>query len=312
MLRELPHAAGYTLSADAFMQPHEVVGFSIAHHPPNVFAHFHEFYEIGLILQGTGKHITTAGEELVRRGSAVFVAPGVSHGYEICHDLLVYNAFLRVEAARFDLAWAARDGLLGRLFMPAGAAPRLPIVMSLDESELAACLVHLDAIREQAAEDRSEAFELGHMLLALDVLARKLGREQPDHQRTDPRAPATVVSAVDLIEQDLRRHWTLDELAAQLYIGPFHLVRLFTRWVGLPPIAFANRRRAEQAAILLSATDDAVASIGAQVGWPDASHFSRRFHQEFGVSPRSYRTQSRQHGAALPTATPIRPIGLPR
>lgn len=294
------------------MQPNELVGFSIAHHPPNVFAHFHEFYEVGLILQGTGKHITTAGEELVRRGSAVFVAPGVSHGYEICHDLLVYNAFLRVEAARFDMAWAARDELLGRLFMPGGAVPRLPIVVTLGEAALTACLGHLDAIREQATEERSEAFELGHMLLALDVLARQLGQQRPGRQQTDPQAPLTVISAVDLIERDLRQHWTLDELAARLYVGPFHLVRLFTRWVGLPPIAFANRRRAEQAAILLSATDDAIAAVGAQVGWPDASHFSRRFHQEFGVSPRNYRAQSRQHGAALPTATPIRPLGGPR
>ena len=305
-MRELPHAPGYTLSADAFMEPKQLVGFSLAHHPLSVFLHFHEFYEIGLVIRGTGKHITAAGDESLRRGSAIFVAPGVSHGYEMCEDLLVYNAFLRVEAARFDLPWAPRDGVLGRLFMPAGATPRAPVVVTLGEGDLADCLGHLEAIREHLPEIRSEAYDLGHMLLAIDVLARELGRERPDHQAADPRAPAIVTSAIDLIERDLLRHWTLDELSAQLFIGPFHLVRLFSRWVGLPPIAFANRRRAEQAAILLSSTDDAIAAIGAQVGWPDPSHFSRRFHLEFGTSPRSYRTQSRRRSGSDHQPTPDR------
>ena len=33
-------------------------------------------------------------------------------------------------------------------------------------------------------------------------------------------------------------------------------------------------------------TDQSVAAIGAAVGWPDPSQFSRRFRAEFGVSPR--------------------------
>ena len=60
----------------------------------------------------------------MRRGTAIFVAPGVSHGYEMGDDLVVYNCFLRVEAAQFDLPWVPRDGRLGRLFGPRGLAPR--------------------------------------------------------------------------------------------------------------------------------------------------------------------------------------------
>ena len=65
----------------------------------------------------------------------------------------------------------------------------------------------------------------------------------------------------------------------------------------MPPIAYANRRRAERAAVLLATTDDPVAAIGAQVGWSDPSHFSRRFRQEFGAGPRDYRIRSHEHQA---------------
>ncbi len=308
-MRELPHAPGYTLTADAFIEPGELLGFNVAHQPLSVFAHFHDFYELALVLHGTGHHITSGGAQAVRRGTAIFVAPGVSHGYEMGDDLVVYNCFLRVEAAQFDLPWVPRDGRLGRLFGPRGLVPRMPVVVMLDEEALTACLGHLDAIQERPAGDRSEAYALGHLLLALDVLASRLEREDAAHTVLDPRAPALVASATALLDNDLCRHWTLDDLSGELCVGPFHLVRSFKRWVGMPPIAYANRRRAERAAILLSTTDDPVAAVGARVGWPDPSHFSRRFRREFGVGPRTYRAQSHEHqasgrpGGSGPTAT---------
>lgn len=298
MLRDLPHAPGYTLSADAFMDASHLVGFSIAHQPLSVFMHFHDFYELAIVTSGRGLHTTAAGEQRVERGTVVFVAPGVSHGYRMGKDLVVYNCFIRIEAAQFDLPWARRDEWLGHLFGPPGVEPRLPAVVSLDEEALLACLSHLDAIRERPAEERSEAHDLGHLLLALDVLARHLERDQLERVAVDPSASVLVASAIDLLDRDLQRRWTLDVLAAQLYVGSFHLVRQFNRWVGMPPMTYLGRRRAERAATLLSSTESSIASVGAEVGWPDPSHFSRRFRQHLGVSPRTYRAQSRRHFAA--------------
>ena len=44
---------------------------------------------------------------------------------------------------------------------------------------------------------------------------------------------------------------------------------------------------------LVPSTDDPVADIGAKVGWPDPSHFARRFRQVHGCGPRAYRVSSR-------------------
>ena len=129
-------------------------------------------------------------------------------------------------------------------------------------------------------------------------MARSLEHEQPEHVTVDPGAPELVAAATDLLDHDLQHHWTLDELSGRLYVGKFHLVRQFNRWVGLPPIAYLNRRRAERAAMLLASTDAPVASIGADVGWPDPSQFSRRFRQHMETTPREYRARSRRHYAA--------------
>jgi AraC family L-rhamnose operon transcriptional activator RhaR len=216
---------------------------------------------------------------------------------------VVYNCFVRIEATEYDLPWIRRDDFLGRLFSGSdrvivdGTAGSQPVLVALDESELVACLAHFDAIRTRPADERSEAYDLGHLLLALDVLGRRVRAERPDLRAVDPRAPTIVVTAVELIESDLQRHWGLAELAAVVCVGQFHLARSFRRWVGQSPGAFANRRRAERAAVLLTTTDDPVASIGARVGWEDPAYFARRFRRETGVSPRVYRARARAHQA---------------
>ena len=305
-MKNLPHAPGFTLAADAFLDSGELIGFSIAHHQLTVFSHFHEFYELALVLRGSGIHQTATGSQPVGRGCVVFVTPGSSHGWELCDDLLVYNCFMRVEAAQFDISWAQRDARLGRLFAPT-SRPRAPIVVRLHEDAFQRCHTHLEAIRERAVEDRGEAFDLGHLLLALDIVARSVELAEAAEGGPSAAAPAVVRAAVELLERDLRQHWTLDALAGELCVGPFHLARLFKRWVGTPTIAFADRRRAERAALLLTGSDDAIASIGADVGWPDPSQFARRFRQEYRLSPRAYRARSRTSHGLTPPGAPQRP-----
>lgn len=303
-MKHVPNVPGVTLTADAFMAASELVGFLIAEQPRSVALHFHDFFEFALVTRGIGTHHSGERQHAVRRGSAILIPPGAIHGYQLSEDLVVYNCFVRAEATQFDLPWLRRDDFLGRLFAgtdraradSAEGSPE-PVVVCLDESELQTCLGHFDAIRTRASHERSEAYDLGHLLLALDVLGRRVRAERPDLRAIDPRAPTMVTTAVQLLEGDLQRHWGLGELAAALCVGQFHLARSFRRWIGQSTGEFANRRRAERAALLLTTTDDPVATIGAKVGWDDPAYFARRFRQATGVSPRRYRARARAHQA---------------
>ena len=292
-MRMLPHAPGMTLTADAFYPPTTLIGFSMQRHQLNVYWHFHDFYELALVTSGTGRHFTSLGERAVQPGSVIFVPPGAGHGYRLCNDLRVYNCFLRSEVAQFELMWTSRDPRLGALFGGRGGeADGAPVVLELDESEMAACIAHLDQVRLREPTDRSAAHDLGHFLLALDVLGRRLGMSPPATER-GMAAPAVVIGALELIERDVTHPWSLGELSTRLYVGPHHLCHLFTRWIGQPPMAFVSRRRAELAALLLVSSNDPIAAIGVAVGWPDPSLFSRAFRREHGVSPRAYRLRHR-------------------
>jgi transcriptional regulator GlxA family with amidase domain len=96
-----------------------------------------------------------------------------------------------------------------------------------------------------------------------------------------------------LLESDLAEPWTLDQLAARVNLAPGYLIRLFGKSVGLSPMAYLNRIRAERAAGLLIETELPVSTIGTTVGWHDPSHATRRFRSTFGLSPSQYRSAFR-------------------
>ena len=109
--------------------PGSVVGLWLVEHLPVVHAHDHAFYEMALVLSGSGFHVCGDSEEPVQAGTVVFVPPGVAHGYRGCRDMEVYNCFFRAELSEFELLWAARDDALGALFGRSGTR-RLRTTMS--------------------------------------------------------------------------------------------------------------------------------------------------------------------------------------
>jgi AraC family L-rhamnose operon transcriptional activator RhaR len=284
------HASRYT--ADMFIAPESVVGFFPAYHHFAIPWHDHDFYELGIVESGSGLHVAPNGSEPFRRGTVVLVPPGAGHEYRCCVDMRVLNCFFRAELDDLELAWAFRDAGLRRLFNPNGVAlskgERLVVVRQLNEPDLRQMLEALEAIRALPPERRTRPAELGRLLVALDCLAAG----DVTGPAVVPERPATsqlVAQACELLEHDLAHPWTLAELSARLYVGPFHLARQFVRSMGVPPMHYLARWRAWRAAAILVSTEQPIAAVGAAVGWPDPSQFSRRFRAEFGVSPRAYR-----------------------
>ena len=290
------HASRYT--ADMFIAPGSVVGFFPAYHHFAIPWHDHDFYELGIVESRSGLHVGSSGSEPFRRGTVVLVPPGARPQDPRSGEMRGHKSLIPAELGQLEHARAFRDPGLRRLFSPTGVTipkgDRPVVVRQLDELELCRMLEALEAIRALPPERRTRPAELVRLLVALDCLAA--GDETgpaPVHER--PATSQLVAQACELLEHDLTHPWTLAELSARLYVGPFHLARQFVRSVGMPPMRYLASWRAQRAAGLLVSTDQSVAAVGAAVGWPDPSQFSRRFRAEFGVSPRAYR----QHVAVV-------------
>jgi AraC-like DNA-binding protein len=93
----------------------------------------------------------------------------------------------------------------------------------------------------------------------------------------------------DEVGRDLAADWTLDALAERFHTSKEQFRRVCLRELGRSPMQHLASLRIERAQHLLTSTDDKVESIARQVGFDDASVFSRAFKRWVGRSPKSYR-----------------------
>jgi AraC-like DNA-binding protein len=79
----------------------------------DVIPHSHAFFEIAVVLEGQGIHLSAAGETPLQRDSVVVLRPGEWHGYIECEGLVLRNAYLGADVF----------GMLSGALIPGAEAP---------------------------------------------------------------------------------------------------------------------------------------------------------------------------------------------
>ncbi|MEW2354033.1 AraC family transcriptional regulator [Spirillospora sp. NPDC029432] len=244
--------------------------------------HSHDFIELAVVTGGTATHVSAAGERELDRGSVAMLRPGDWHGYRDCRRLVVHNLYVGPEVFQRELAWLRADPRLGRILHDAGRSGH---PLRLDPTTLRIVETGLTAITGRPRPEPPHAVLVGMLLCLLGGTAASLPADPPG--RTHP----AVTAAARLLEDDVQRAWSLTELAAAVTTSPAHLARLFTAQLGVPPMTYLGRLRAERAAALLIETELPVAAVGRLVGWNDPNYASRRFRHFFDFSPAAYRAR---------------------
>ncbi|QEE43208.1 helix-turn-helix transcriptional regulator (plasmid) [Rhizobium sp. WL3] len=102
-------------------------------------------------------------------------------------------------------------------------------------------------------------------------------------------APWAQRRCLELMRAQLSEDISLDELAAEARLSPFHFARMFKHSLGVPPRVYLTRLRIEKACELLEQTDLAVTQIAQEVGYSSNQVLARVFMKHRGLSPSDYR-----------------------
>jgi AraC-like DNA-binding protein len=94
-----------------------------------------------------------------------------------------------------------------------------------------------------------------------------------------------------LLASDMDQTLDLRELAAKHHTTYHSFRKRFTRLVGMPPVRYRSLRLMDRACELMQSGEFTSKQIADQLGFVDEAHFSRRFKQLTGVSPRQFRTR---------------------
>ena len=145
----------------------------------------------------------------------------------------------------------------------------------------------MEAVEEGSAPValHEAAFEIAAAALTATQNTIALGR------KNSFRNERAAMRAARYIDTHYGEPCSLEDLAAQADMSPFHFLRVYRRVVGQTPHRHVLATRLRHAARRLRTTRERVADIALGVGFGDLSHFNATFLRHFRVSPGTYRAR---------------------
>jgi alpha-glucosidase (family GH31 glycosyl hydrolase)/AraC-like DNA-binding protein len=104
------------------------------------------------------------------------------------------------------------------------------------------------------------------------------------HRKSDSAGHPLVQEMVRIVDSELDRPLSLNDIASRLHVHPSHLSRLFKRETGRPFSEYVWKRKMERGKALLE-SGMKVYEAAAKTGFKDVSYFSRVFRKYWGVPP---------------------------
>ena len=111
-----------------------------------------------------------------------------------------------------------------------------------------------------------------------------------------PAIDKRVVKALEHIHANLSdQRMTVSSIASAANSTVFHLTRLFSAAMGIPPAAYVRQRRLELAKEMLAHRPGVtIVNVALKSGFGSQSHLSAAFRKEYGVSPAAFRRNAAQ------------------
>ncbi len=105
---------------------------------------------------------------------------------------------------------------------------------------------------------------------------------------------------IDYIEARLMDEMTLEELAGEACLSPFHFSRLFKQATGLSPHRYVTDRRVQMAQQKLAGDASSLVEIALDAGFGSQANFTRVFKRSTGLTPGQYRALCQGNKAEAP------------
>ena len=226
--------------------------FSIRSYTRQAKCHAHSYHQLVMPVQGSITIIVGDYHGMVSVGDCVVIKAGLSHEFSAAED--------------------ARFLVIDTEYLPCQVINTEAPTFSLSPSLLA--FVHF--IEQQlvtviSASLVEKLYTLFYELLSTHDISKKKDKR--------------IEKAIALITNDLSQTYTNLEIAQHVYLSVTQFKHLFKSQMGLSCQSYITQLRINKAKALLSYTDTPISLIAEQVGYLNASAFSRKFREQVGVSP---------------------------
>ena len=264
-----------------FVDSHQDISFDNT----QINLHSHNFYELLYCCSSCGaEYLVGTERDRLQKGDVVLVPPGLSHRPLLPEQM--------TEPYKRVVLWISGEFISGlHQFFPEFLEPmQISNVLLRTAGTRWECLGDLFYSGLQTAEaggpDR-QMLLVGNTITLLAQLRRAfLDRSAHPMQAEKPELLDRVMA---YIEANLAQKITLADAAKRFFVSESTISQIFRKKLGVSFYHYVTQRRRITAKTLIE-KGMLLENVAAESGFSDYSGFYRAFRQEYGISPRQYRS----------------------
>lgn len=228
--------------------------------------HWHEFYEIELIISGNGSYIIDGVEHKIEKNMLFFMTP-VNFHRVITEDTQVITLMFMGEVCDSDILLKLTTVFNSDSVM-------------LSDSDAHYLAVTMHELNTACNEEDAYSFHLLNSILGKICSINNLHRHG---------YITRVQKAMLYIQNNFRNQIGLSDIAAAASVTPSYMSSIFSKECGVNFKEYLNTIRYDYAKKLLRFSDMTVIDVCFESGFYDYANFERHFKERFFVSPSQYR-----------------------
>ena len=238
-----------------------------------VDVHWHDYYELSLVISGNAEHVVNGRAHEIGPGSAFLLSPADFHSIRALGDdpLICFNTVIDpalMERQLDALSAPAVDGFPWQSDDFTDAEPDFRrLQQEFDNPRLGSASVTEGLVACLVAE-----------------LARRCGVDGGQHGRR-ATAEDDLRRAVLYVDRHFREPISLAEVAGQAHLSPNYFSERFRRHTGTSFQLYLQERRLRFARSLLASTSLSVSEVCHAAGFGSLSHFGRAYRRRYGAPP---------------------------
>lgn len=258
---------------------------------PSYPLHWHDEIELIYIYSGCGMITIQSHSYTVKSDDIVIVPPQMVHSIEQHNksQMEYFNILFQFSL----LNYSANDVCYEKYFKPLYCHTKLPLLYLASEVELNRLLrPHIMYL----IENRNKSNTTDELMVKSNLFA--IMHHITRHSSPTSDAELSLKNNYDKLknlllymQSNYNCPITVKDAAAVCGFSPSHFMKLFKELTGKSFSQYLIDYRLEIAARQLVETSDKVIDLAENVGFHNASYFSRAFHSKYGETPSSYRNR---------------------
>ena len=238
--------------------------------------HSHEFYEVEIVLSGTGEQLKNGEKYKYKRGSVWIMTPADFHEYSCEGEIEVFGIYFSEKL----LPGSVIDKIFNKSYSQV-------IQLSEEKTEDVRRLIeNVESVMKYEDYSREALLKKLIECIFITIMSEEGGMEK--REKKEP-----LLIARRYIDLHFRENPTLEEVAKVIGKSPVYFSKYFYLNAGMYYTDYLNRQKINCAKFLLSESNMTATEICYEAGFSSFSNFLRVFKKEEGITPSEYRKKQK-------------------